>query len=662
MTISNKLKSGAKYAPLAFTLPVAFLALTFVYMRGQDRNWDLLNYHFYTGYALLHGRNLQDIAAANLQSFLTPLANVLAYFSLQHLPFPFSAWSLLAIQLLSIPALVLIAREIGKGMGYAKVTLAEILALVLCVLAPLWWSELGTTFFSSTTAPLIFWGVYLLLREFSAQSSLRRGLVIAGFLFGFAAGLKLTNAPFAVSATMSLIYLSYDRGLRHSFRNVSLFFLGGIVGFTITAWWNWYLWHTWGSPLFPLYNAIFRSPYFDLVNFRDTRWHFTSVSDVITFIVQAAFGTGKTSEVPFTDARLLIIAVLLPGAFLCKPSIPFSRQAIVLLIFVLSGFGLWTALLAYQRYAIPIELLLGLVVWICILRIVEREWVRIVVLIFLTALSAYMVRVPNWGHAEIGDGTRNPFSIEMPDHLSRTPARYLVVGVPISYVLPSFHSDSVFYGVGFSNQVNNLITRRLSEPSNLPLRIVARDHDANTFFERLKTVSYDPASHKLDCTYFKTGVGRYIVCEVSSIEQERRAGNTLLEAEFSEAAYLLSQGILWERGLSAPEGWGRWSEGDFVELGFTNCLPKGEVQLSVTGHAFGPNVGKPIGFVLGSQEKFAVFDESDNEISLRFMSQDVCADRLVIHIPESKSPQDLGLSLDPRKLGLGLVRIKIVTE
>lgn len=659
MIISNKIISKAKYMPIGFTLIVVFLSFGFVYLRGQDRNWDLLNYHFYTGYALVHGRYLQDIAAANLQSFLNPLANVFAYLSLKHLPFPFSAWLLLSIQLFSIPAIVLIAREIGKGMGYAKVTLTEILALVLCVLAPLWWSELGTTFFSSTTAPLILWGVYLLLREFSGLPSIRHNLAVAGFLFGLAGGLKLTNSPFAVSATVSLIYLSYNRGLRHSFGKVSLFVFGGIVGYAITAWWNWYLWRTWGSPLFPLYNAIFKSPYFDLLNFRDVRWNFASVSDFITFIVQAAFGTGKTSEVPFADARLLIIALLLPGAILCRPSIQFSRQAIAFLIFTLSGFALWAAMLAYQRYVIPIELLLGLVVWIFVSRIVEREWARVVVLICLIALSAFMVRVPDWGHAKVVSGTRNPFSIEMPDRLSRTSARYLVVGSPISYVLPSFHSDSVFYGVGLSKQVNDLITRRLSEPSNLPLRIVARDHDANTFLELLKALNYDPVSHKLNCTYFKTGIGRYIVCEVSSIEQERRAGNTLLEAEFSEAAYLRSQGILWERGLSAPEGWGRWSEGDFVELGFTNCLPKGEVQLSVTGHAFGPNVGKPVGFVLGSQEKFAIFGESDNEVSLRFMNQDECANRLVIHIPESKSPQELGLSPDPRKLGLGLVRTKI---
>lgn len=128
-------------------LLVGIVAFIFVYDRGQDLNYDLLNYHYYTGYALLHGRYEQDIAAAGFQSFLHPATNVMAYISLRHLPFPFSAWSILLVQLASVPAVALIAWEVGKGLGYRQVSLAQVLAFLLCLLSPLWWSELGTTFF-----------------------------------------------------------------------------------------------------------------------------------------------------------------------------------------------------------------------------------------------------------------------------------------------------------------------------------------------------------------------------------------------------------------------------------------------------------------------------------------------------------------------------------
>ena len=647
---------------LAFSLLVTGISFIFVLLKGQDRNWDLLNYHYYTGYALLHGRYLQDVAAANLQTFFNPSANIFAYLSLKYLPFPFSAWSLLVIQLLSFPALVLIAREIGKGMGYVKVSLTEILALVLCILAPLWWSELGTSFFSSTTAPLILWGVYLLLRESSSQITTRYFLIVAGALFGFASGLKLTNGPFAVAGTVSLLYLSYDQGLRHTLVRVSLFVFGGIFGFLITAWWNLYLWNTWGSPLFPLYNAIFKSPFFDLVNWRDMRWHFTSVSDFIVFLVQAASGSGRASEVPFADSRLVIVALLLPGVLLCKPAISLGKQAVAILFFAFSGIALWAITLAYQRYLIPLELLLGIVIWIFVLRLVEKEKIRVLVLTCLLAVSAYMIKIPDWGHAKVDFGTKDPFSIEIPSQFSATPARYIVVGAPISYILPSLHADSVFYGVGFTNQIDKLIAGKITQPSHLPLRVIASDHDSHTLWDRLNDYKYDPITHELNCAYAMTGVGRYIICEIATVQKKPNTTGLIVDADFSESTDLSTKGILWESGLSVPENWGRWSDSELAEIGFANCLPKGKLQIIVTGHAFGPNVGEPVSFVLGEQQVTAVFNQSDSDVSMHFLNKEKCTNSLTIHIPTPKSPMEMGLSADPRKLGLGLVRIKIILE
>ena len=65
---------------LLITLTV-FFALGFVYLRGADQNWDLINYHYYNGYALLHNRFSIDIAAAHMPSFFNPVCNVLAYVS-----------------------------------------------------------------------------------------------------------------------------------------------------------------------------------------------------------------------------------------------------------------------------------------------------------------------------------------------------------------------------------------------------------------------------------------------------------------------------------------------------------------------------------------------------------------------------------------------------
>ena len=304
---------------------------------------------------------------------------------------------------------------------------------------------------------------------------------------------------------------------KSAIKGVGVFAIGGIVGFSATAWWNWTLWIEWKSPIFPLYNAIFMSPYFDPINFRDGRFSFSSTLDFLLFVVQAASGSTKTSEVIFADARLLFISALVAGAILCKPAERHGKQVNALMLFVLSGFVLWATMLAYQRYFIPLELLLGLVVWILLSRIVEREWVKMSVLTCLIVLSLYSVKIPDWGHAKVHIGASDPLRVQMSGRFTATPARYIVLGAPISYILPSLHADSVFYGVGVSKKLDELISQRLKVRSSLPLRVIAREDGASVFWKQLNNYDIGPSSHELSCSYLTTIVGRYIVCEVGAI-------------------------------------------------------------------------------------------------------------------------------------------------
>jgi hypothetical protein len=189
---------------------VALFDLIFVYRRGVDTNWDLRNYHFYNGYALIHWRFDTDIAPAGQESYLNPIPCAFFYLLLSSVPFPADAWILMALQLCSLPILVLICREIDRESGHETSSPAGLLALCLCIAAPIWWSEQGTTFYSSTTAPLVLLGLLLALRGVrmaaNAQSALVR-FAMAGLAIGFACGLKLTNAPFAISLMLAVAIL-----------------------------------------------------------------------------------------------------------------------------------------------------------------------------------------------------------------------------------------------------------------------------------------------------------------------------------------------------------------------------------------------------------------------------------------------------------------------
>jgi hypothetical protein len=645
-----------------FYILCLFISTIFVYWQGQDRNWDLLNYHYYQGYSLLNGRFTEDIAAAGLQSFLNPAANVLAYLSLTYLPFPLSGWLIMLIQLSSIPAIVFLAKEIATTLGYPRAFIPAMPAIVLSLLAPLWWSELGTTFFSSWTAPFIIWGVYFIFSAYQVFGLSKKRIAIAGLLFGFAAGLKLTNALFAVSGFLMIAALLYQSSWRVALIQTTYFIVGCSVGFLLTAWWNWHLWSEWGSPVFPLYNFLFKSEFYDFVNFRDLRWNFHSIHDFLIFVVDSAVSTSKTSELPFADARYLLVAILVPVSILYNSATRLNRQLKAFILFMASSFILWALILPYQRYLIPFELLLGLLVWALVVRIVESDWLRKSLMLGMFICVGLLMQVPDWGHTPMTVGEKNPFMINMDKKLYATPARYVVVGVPISYVLPSFHPDSVFYGVGLSSQIDNLVFKKLVDASSLTLRILARDSDASLIPAILKRAGYDAFEHSLDCDYFRTGVGRYIVCEVRFQKLPPGSSAATVDQDFSINGKMKFNGILWERGLSNFEPWGRWSDGGVVELGLSNCLPQGDLKLMIGGYAFGPNAGSPVRVILGDKEFLTKFSDTVSQQIVRFTNRAICLNKMVIKIPNPISPQELGQSVDVRKLGIGFVSLKIIKE
>jgi hypothetical protein len=630
----------------------------FVLARGQDQNWDLLNYHFFTGYSVLHGRTLIDIAPSGLPSFLHPAYNVVSYLAFSQLPFPYGAWILLAIQLSSVPAIALIAKEISTAIGLPEISPTRQLAWLLCLVAPLWISELGTSFFSSSTAPLILWGLFLLVRSGSRQAS---AWFLSGAMFGLASGLKLTNVTFAIAASMSALYLAFRKG-KPATLSLLLFAAGGCAGFLLTAGWYWHLWTTWGNPVFPLYSGIFKSAYFEAVNFRDLRWMFQSFPDFLLFIVQSAFGTAKTSEMFFADARLLIVLLLLPGALLSSPVKPFKQSAYAFLLFFFVGFGLWSVTFAYQRYLIPLEILLGLVILVLVARITESDWKRFGALSLIAALSVFAAKIPDWGHGKVENQDRGPFDIRVPEKIASTPARYLIIGYPVAYILPSLHPDSRFYGLGLSNQMDALIGQRFQENSSLPIRLLINPVLGQGTRELLARLRITEPQSRWNCTDFLSRAGRYVICELEAMQQTQSRPEILLDAQYAGMKASHSTGILWEKGLSFYEPWGRWSEGNELAWGLGACLPKGHIKINIDGHAFGPNAGQPFKLMVGSQSISFVVGNQDDRASLRVNNQEDCVDTLKIQISGAVSPAELGIGPDPRKLGLAVKGLQILSE
>lgn len=649
-----------------FVLTVGLIAFAFVYQRGQDTNWDLLNYHYFSGYALLNGNFVDDIAPSGLPSFLNPVPNVLAYLALSQLPFPVSAWLIAGVQLLALPLLVLIGRQLGLALGFTKLTIAEFWALGVCLLAPLWWSELGTSFSDATMTPLVLLGVHLGLRGVAQGSkNVFRVLTGAGVCFGLAVGLKLTNAPFALAFFVALVGVYAPAGWRAALRPALPFLAGLALGFLPTLWWNIYLLQNWGSPLFPLYNAWFKSHYFDFVNFRDVRWRFESIGDFLRYLWKSTGGTAKTSEFWFADIRLFIFTALATFTailwILKKRFLDLNRVTLSFLYFLGISFILWATLFAYQRYLIPIEVLFGFGIWVLLSHLFSNTRTVVWLLAGSVFLSGVVIKIPNWGHMQARVAQINPFSIHFTAEQASTPARYLVVGHAISYILPFLHKDSQFYGLGtLSSQVDALVASTVDKPDARPLRILLRQAVAGeTLWERLKPLGFDPGNTHLKCFHFQTDIDVYVICEIETKLMGQQAVMIPITLDFREVKQLLPPSLLNLSGLDAQESWGHWSNSDQVTLYFANCLPKGKLIIDIRGHAFGPNIGKPMKIFIGASQTSVTFGAFDEDVSADLDNQAECETKLILLIPEKTSPSALGLNNDNRTLGLGLVRLGI---
>jgi len=112
-------------------------------------------------------------------------------------------------------------------------------------------------------------------------------------------------------------------------------------------------------------------------------------------------------------------------------------------------------------------------------------------------------------------------------------------------------------------------------------------------------------------------------------------------------------------GMSGHEPGGRWSDGPKVVFTFTESLPRNfTLKLDMNG-AFGPNVGQPIQVRAGSWQGQFTLDAKPSSVELR-VSSSTPPDAIEFTIPSPISPKELGISPDPRKVGVSFQRLSVL--
>jgi hypothetical protein len=326
------------------------------------------------------------------------------------------------------------------------------LATALGALTPPFWSQVGSTFVDATVAPLVMAAIWMVCTR-----SDRAGLVVAGTLAGAAVALKWTFAPFALGLWVCVAFSA--PALVERLRALLLAGMGIALGFlAFYGYWGWQLSQHHGSPVFPLFNGIFRSP--DYPSFSDGfhRYIPQSLGDLLALPFRMAqFDGWIYTEVPAPDIRpalaLLLCATVLAASLLKqvrrRPQRPVDtatepdKWRVLGAFCVVSG-AAWVVTSTNGRYASPLLLLLGPVIWgLAVRSLGERAGRSLALLaICLQAVHAGSAGAPRWNAQP---WTADMLPAQVPASLVREPHLMLTIGSSSeSFVAAHVHPDSPF--------------------------------------------------------------------------------------------------------------------------------------------------------------------------------------------------------------------------
>lgn len=428
-------------ARCALLMPFAFGLLALRY--GQDHNWDLQNYHRYNPYALLNGKIGLDLAPAQWQSYFNPALDLLYYGLTAALPAPLAGFIMGALHGLNFVLLLAIARVLLRAGAAERYRLPLLLALAGCI-APGFLSELGNSMGDNMTALCVLGSLLMVLARWE-----RPALLAAGLLMGVGAGLKLTNATYALALCLALLAAAGPpwRRVGAALR----FGVGVVAGIAASAgFWYWKMWQVFANPLFPQFNNWFHSPLAAPIGIGDSGWLPNGVAERLLWPFIFTLHPKRVMEVALHQVMWPILYVafcalalraLLPGARRLQAPVR------VFLVFYALAYLAWLNLFGIYRYLVPLELLAPLALWLVAHALMPAPLAPRAAggAIVLACLAVFPIG--GWGHA----GWRaRAFEAAAPA-IAR-PAQSMVFTVhgdpPMGWLVPFFPAELAFVALG----------------------------------------------------------------------------------------------------------------------------------------------------------------------------------------------------------------------
>lgn len=344
-----------------------------------DLAFDTINYHFFLGKAGLENFPRPfgpgEFFPLGMHSFnpLADMLNVAAYEGLGYrlgtlLSAVFAAGAVVLCVALTL-------RCAGDRLGYAAVL---VLVPMLVVNEGLF--QLATYFTDNFFSFLALLGTWTLLRM-QSQDSLR-ALSVGALVFGLTIGLlatKLTNMVYVLPLGAAACWVAWTARTRLQPAERGRFTLVVALAVAILVLIPGYHFvhavRLTGNPVFPYYNAIFKSPFFPPeswpFNFGPVGWLQRLFYPY--FVLKNPYLLGEVKDF-FPDLKMftLLFGLLIAAALAAWRRVRLSREEWLLLGVTGGSYLLWQFFFGYSRYGIGLEFLLGVALVVLLNRLFQE--------------------------------------------------------------------------------------------------------------------------------------------------------------------------------------------------------------------------------------------------------------------------------------------------
>jgi hypothetical protein len=473
---------------------------TFAVNAGMDGSWDLRNYHYYNGWALLHGEIHRDLLVSQIPSFYNPLLDLPYAWAAGWMDARALAFLLGALHGANFILLTLLGETVLQG---RQRKFAMLLALVGCGGAVAL-SELGVVFYDNVTSIGLFATLLLLARRWDRLDF--KWALLAGLPLGLAFGVKQVMAIY-VAGTGAALFLALPAAWKTRFHTAFAFGLGVLAGTLATGgFWMAHLWAEYRNPMFPYFNQIFHSPWGLQSDYRDPSFEPKGWLRTLFYPLYFGFDSRVASEVAFRDFRVPLLFVLSPLALWLRRGGFLMLMAVIAYLFWLKMFGIY-------RYLLGLEMLAPLLITM-ILPARAGIFGMLAIQLFLvgTTLPASWIRMPF---------TPRAVEVSLPPIADPDHSLVLLAGhEPMSFLIPAFPEhlrflriDSTFTNPDQTEVPFNALMKAQIDAHQGPLLalfIMIERHDV------VKRLGNDGLTLTDDCGPVRSpiGAGDYQLCRV----------------------------------------------------------------------------------------------------------------------------------------------------